>query len=285
VLDTLATNDVMGDTWQRLNGTPAAVLDRANHERATANDVYGPGSDEPQARAEAAMNQLISSVTQRPNFNVVLRDKNIPLPPNFFNTYMGEAAQLEELRAGQHFEPGTTDQMERLFASDQFIEQAIEARSRKLEPGQNTALQALGEAMFRYNTDSRILERKQRASADMNRKYGNARLGDYLEFDFSKLADGEVTVTVSPDAGKVAAAIPKGMESLAATGYYIGTTPRLEQVRMEEAAAKIEKDINRFLRYEAHAQMLRGQQQKPSYVLAWDQLRYDEIFVERPRGK
>jgi hypothetical protein len=285
IVDTLSTNDVFGDSWQRMNGTPAALLDRANYERSAANDVFGPDSEDPVSRAQASMEQIMSSVAQRPNFEVALRDSKVPLPAQFFNTYMSEASHLEELRQGGNHQPGTLEQIETLYGSDTILDQTVEARSRKLDPGQNTSMQALGEALFRYNTDSNILGRKGRDGNALNQTFGEVRLGDVVEFDFSGLDQGEVRLTVDEEAGDKAAAVPSSAQPLVSTGYYIGRSPILEQQRIEAAAAQVQANINRYLRYEANVAMLRGNAQKPNYVLTWDQNRYNEIFVERPRGE
>ena len=286
VVETLSTNDVFGDAWQRMNGSPSALLDRANYERSSANDVFGPDSEDPASRAKASLEQVMSSVAQRPNFEVSLRDKNVPLPKQFFNSYMSEASHLEELRQGGNFQPGTLAQVELLYGSDTILDQTIEARSRKLGPGENSAMQTLGEALFRYNTDSDILRRKGRDGNQLNQKFGPARLGELVTFDFSGLAQGQVSVVANENAGTTAAAIANDptTQALVKTGYYIGTDARIEQQRVEQAAAELEATMNRYLRYEANVAMLRGNAQRPNYALTWDSNRYNEIFVERPRG-
>jgi hypothetical protein len=284
---TFANNQAFGDAWQRYNVGAGALLDRASRERATAEAPYGADSQDPQARSQAAMNQVMSSVAARPNFGLYTQSKNIPIGPDFFHAYMGEASQIEELRADQHFEPGLTEQLETLYADSLIADQTMEARTRKLAPGQNTAMQALGESLFRYNTDSDIVGRKQQSSSILNQSFGQVRLQDVVSFDFSELDKGVISVIPNADAGTKAAAVPQDRTTaqLQQHGFFIGPDATLEYQRIEQAATQLEKDINRFLKYEAHVQFMRGNAPKPNYVMAWDQNRYNEIFAQRPRGE
>ena len=285
VQDTFATNDVFGDAWQRLTGDASKVLDRANYERSTANDVFGADSETTQARAVAALNQIGSSIAQRPNFEVVLRDKNVPIPPNFFNAYMSEASHLEELRQGENFQPATLEQVEKFYGSGVVLDQTMAARSRRLRPGENTAIQALGEALFRYNTDSDIVGRKARVGNIQQVTLNQIPLSDVITYNFDKLVDGEVSITVAPDAGKRASETSSELKGFGDNSYMILTPPSAHQQSFEQAAQQLENHINRFLKYEANVAMLRGNAQTPNYVLTWDQNRYNDIFFARPRGE
>lgn len=284
---TLANNHAFGDAWQRYNMGAGALLDRANRERSIGESPYGADSQDPQGRAQAAMNQVMSSIANRPSFGIYTQSSNIPIGPDFFHAYMGEASQIEELRAGQNFQPATMRQLETLYADNIVADQTAEARTRKLEPGQNTAMQALGEALFRYNTDTDIISRKQQAGTALNREFGQVRLIDVVDIDFSELDQGKVSVIPHADAGKQAAALPSDPTSaqLQQHGFFMGPIPESEFARIVEAAVDLENEINRFLKYEAHVQFMRGNAPKPNYVMTWDNNRYNEIFAERPRGE
>jgi hypothetical protein len=177
------------------------------------------------------------------------------------------------------------EQVELLYGSDTIVDQTVAIRARKLTSGEHSTTQALGEALFRYNTDSDIGARKQKAASAMNQKFGTIRLGEVISFNFDKLDSGQISINVDENAGKNAAAIPPEAEAIAATGFYIGPDKRVEQQRIEAAAKKLEADLNRYLKYEGTIQFLRGNAPRPNYVLAWDQNRYNEIFAKRPRGQ
>jgi hypothetical protein len=136
---------------------------------------------------------------------------------------------------------------------------------------------------LRYNNQSNILGRKQAFANELGQKYGNVRLQDVIEWDFEDLDKGQVRITVLPNAGELAA-VQAGVDPrISATGFTVGPSARVEQQKLEAAARRLETNLSRVLKYEAHVQFLRSNQLKPSYIRTWDQNRYNEIFVIRPR--
>lgn len=291
--EVMSKNEAFGSRWASFTGTPDSLLRKAVFDISNASEAYGEGTaGNPELMAERAFGYIQNSIAQRPNYDQFIKDEDLKLPRELFNAYLAEASHVQMLAMGNNFQPESTKQLEGMYADDKIVEQTIAARSRGVTPGQNSAIMALGEALITFNKDPDaesmgvdIGNRKRQAASVLNQSFGAVRLRDVIEWDFSELDQGKVSITLAKDAGE-RARTPTGRlasrSHFAAISTYMRSAPYLQN-EMQSAVETLQEDVNRFLRYQAHTQFMKNPDAlNPSYVITWDNEDYGDIFVNRP---
>lgn len=291
--EVMSKNEAFGSLWETYRGSADGLLRRSAFEIANAEDPYGDGTaGDPELLAEKAYGFMHNSVTQRGNYDQFIRDEKLKLPRELFNAYFAEASHIQMMGMGNNFQPASTKELERLYASDKIVEQTIEARSRGVTPSENNAIITLGEALLEFSKhpDAESMKvdignRKKQAAEVLNQSFGEVVLKDVIQWDFSELDQGKVSITLAKDAGE-RARTPTGRlasrSHFAAISTYMRSAPYLQN-EMQSAVETLQEDVNRFLRYQAHTQFMRNPDAlNPSYVITWDNEDYSDIFVNRP---
>lgn len=295
--EVLAKNEVFGNLWETHRGSVASMIRESDYLISNAAEPYGEGTaGEPTERAEKAFGFMMNSVVQRPNFDQFIADKDLTLPRDFFNAYFAEAAHIRQMTYGRNFQPQSTEQLEELYSSDHIINQTIEARSRELTPGESNSIVTLGEALSDFNISQDAVDqkadinnRKLQAANVLNQSFGAVALRDVIEWDFSELDQGNISITLADDAGKQGAVPPDDPTDRLLRSHGLSTSrqfPHHLQQQMSSAVEKLQKDVNRFLRFSTHIAFMRDPRAvKPSYVATWDAQKFNDIFVNRPMGE
>ena len=295
--EVMSKNEAFGSRWASFTGSVDSLLRQSAFDISNASEAYGEGTaGNPELMAERAFGFMMNSVAQRANYDQFIADEKLPLPRELFNAYSAEAAHIQMLAMGNNFQPESTKQLEVMYAGDKIVEQTIAARSRGVTPRQNNAIMTLGEALLAFNKDPDaesmgvdIGNRKIQAASVLDQSFGAVRLRDVIEWDFSELDQGNISITLVNDAGKRAAAPSDDPTERRLRELNLDINfrdPRAFEGSMKPVVEKLQEDVNRFLRLETHVAFMRNPRAlNPSYVVTWDSENFGDTFVNRPMGE